>query len=703
MTEVTAAAITQMQVTKALRPKSVAIIGMSTKPGSASQNVLSCLRLNDFSGPIHLVGRGGEPIDGRPVLADIQMLPLGIDLAVLAVPAQGVREAIEACIAREVGTAMVFAAGFAESGDRSAQEEVSRIARDGGLALVGPNCIGYANWVDGFMVQMLRPRVIEQLPTEETRCVAFVGQSGGLLGHMQRAAAARAMPMSYVVSTGNEAGLDLADFTEFLVDDLSTSLIVLYAEQIKRPAQFLAAARRARAAGKPVVLMHPGRSRKGRAAAATHTGSLVGDYGAMRVQIEHAGILLVDELDELMDVSELLLKFPTAPTQGPAIMTASGAFVALANDFAEELGMDFPALAAETLAKAREALPPFANPANPLDVTASCPLEGLEACARALADDPNTGSVLVSIPVDGRAGAAQRIANGLVNLRKPAVIAALGDSSPLSQEILDAVATSGACFWRSSDRALRALGLITRHGQSLSPANAAAHAPLEGLPGLGAGTLPEWRGKQLLAAAGLRVPEGALARSLEEGLRVAARIGYPVVLKAQAGALAHKTEAGGVVLNVRDEAGLRSEWIKLLESVRKSAPDVELEGVLVEQMASKGLELMVGAKRDPQWGPIVLFGLGGVWVEAIGDVRMLPIDASEPLIVQELLKLKSSRLLTGFRGAPPVDLDAVARAVRLIGQLMHGVPEILEIDVNPLVVFPKGQGVLALDALVVTG
>jgi acyl-CoA synthetase (NDP forming) len=689
-------------VERVLRPRSVAIVGMSSRPGSTGQIILEGLKINGFAGEIHLVGRSAEPIDGRPVLPGADALPEGVDLAVLTLPAAGVRDAVAACVRRKVRAALVFAAGFAEIGDRAAQDEVSALAREGGVAIVGPNCIGYTNNVDGLTIHLISPR---RFPKVSKPGVAFVGQSGGMLGHMQRAADGRGMPLSYVISTGNEAGLDLADFTEYLAGDAATRVIVLYAEQIRRPQAFLAACERGRAAGKPVVLMHPGHGSRARAAAQSHTGALVGDYGAMRCRVEHAGILLVDTLDELMDVTELLVYYPKPPAAGPAILTASGAYVALASDYSEKLDLEIPPLSPETEATVKELLPPFGTYGNPLDVTAAAAADALTAVTKALLDDPNMGSLFISYPIDGKFGVKtiQNFLRGIEDSDKPVVIAALGDTWALDPQIVQAAKESRAIFSRSSDRCLRALALYTAYGRALvRPRGRAACAPIAGLPPLGKGSRPEWLGKKVLAAAGLRVPEGALARSLDEAVAVAARVGYPVALKAQAAALSHKTEAGGVLLGVEDEAALRRAWRTLADNVARAQPHLTLDGALVEAMAPRGLELMLGAKRDAAWGPVLLLGLGGIWLEALGDVRLVPPDASEETIVEELLRLRSAKLLTGFRGAPAVDLEAVARAAALIGRLMLTVPEMSEIDVNPLVAYARGQGVCALDALIVT-
>ena len=386
-------------VARFLRPRSVAIVGMSARAGSAGQVILQSLKLNNFKGDIHLVGRSSEPIDGRPVLKSPDELPEGVDLAVFTLPAAGVHEAIEACARRKVGSAMIFAAGFAEVGDQATQDAVTATARAAGLAVVGPNCLGMTNNVDGMWLHMLFAREARR---NVEGGVAFVGQSGGLLGHFQRAADGLGLPLSYVISTGNEAGLEGTDFLEFLAEDPSTRVIALYCEQIRRPAEFLAACRRARAAGKPIVLMQAGRGAKARKAALSHTGALIGDFATMRTQVEHAGAIVVSTMDEMMDLVQILVRYPDPPAKGPGILTASGAYVGLTNDFAEEIGLELPELEPATLKKVGEVLPAYGNYGNPLDVTAGFAPDALSVAAKALLDDPNTGMLFISFPINAR-------------------------------------------------------------------------------------------------------------------------------------------------------------------------------------------------------------------------------------------------------------------------------------------------------------
>jgi acyl-CoA synthetase (NDP forming) len=696
-------------VERILQPKSVAIIGISSKPGTAGHTVLGNLTVNDFKGDIHLVGRSGGEIEGRKVLPDISALPEGVDLAIFTLPAGGVKEAIEGCIKRKVGAAVIFASGFSETGNDAAQEELAKIARAGGLALIGPNCLGFSNLVTGFACGFASSSKTGLMTPGKDPAVAIISQSGGLMAHVKMGLDARQIQSSYTISTGNEADLGVSDFIDYLVQDKNTNGIVIYAEDVRNTQAFLASAKRAREAGKPIVLYHSGRGAKAKEATKSHTGALTGDYATMAVMVRRAGIALVDTLEEVIDVTEILLRFPgAAPTKGAGILTFSGAFCAIAYDYCEMVNLEVPPLSKEIEAELAPQLPAYLPPHNPLDLgtQAIWQPELVEVGAKALLKDPAMGSVTVSITAGGPNHAVKYL-KGIIEAqkvagKKPITLSILGDGSPLLPEFMALAKEHRVILSRSSERALRAIAQVHRYGESLAQPKGVAPKAISGLPKLGSGTQPEYVGKQLLAAAGIKIPAGGLAKSADEAVEIAKKVGYPVAMKAQAAALAHKTEAGGVALNLADDAAVRATWKSMSEGVARVQPGLKLDGMLVEKMSGKGVELMIGARRDKQWGPVLLVGLGGIWVEAIGDVRLLPPDLPVDEIAKEIRLLKSAKILGKFRGAPERDVEAVAKVVATIGQLMLTVPEIVEVDINPLVVHAKGEGVTALDALFVT-
>lgn len=702
----------RIDISPLIRPRSVAIVGMSAKPGSVGQVLLGNLLSGGYDGEVHLVGRSGGEIDGRAILTDIAALPEGVDLAILMVPAEAVLDTVNACIVRRVRAAVCFASGFAEMGEegRAQQREIGEVARAGRMAFLGPNTLGYYNYVDSFYVMMVEQVLPPRLDPKAGPAVAIVAQSGGIGAHIGASLKARGVPISYMLTTGNEAQLGLAEMIDFFADDEHTGAVVVYAEQVRSAPDFIAAARRARARGKGVVVLHPGRSERSQAAAQSHTGALAGNHAAMQLMMEHAGVLMVDSLEEVVDLGQLILRFPMAPTGGLGLVTASGAMCGIVQDYVEPLGLELPPLAPAQAEALREHLPVYTPPRNPLDLgtLVGWKPELIELGVAAVLADPAMGSMLISLPMPGPEMAMVWLKSflaGSATSPKPAIFVMHNEDIALAPDFVEHAQRSGAIVMRSPERALRALARFTRFGRiqaALASAAAEVGPSFADLPKLGRGTQAEWLGKQVLRQLGIRTPEGALATTPDEAARIAAKIGYPVVMKAQAATLAHKSEVGGVLLNIADEPALRDAWRQLYENVARADAALVLDGVLVEAMGERGLELVVGATRDTQWGPILMVGLGGVWVEALGDVQLLPPNLPQAAIIDKLRSLKASKLLTGFRGAPAVDLEAVAQVVSAIGRLMLTCPEITEIDVNPLVAYASGNGVMALDALVVT-
>lgn len=700
-----------MPLQRLLRPRSIAIVGASPDRMSPGNNALANLDRAGYAGALHLVSRTRSQIDGRTCLKSIDDLPDGVDAVILIVPAQAVRDAVEACVRRNVGGALVFAAGFGETGDagRREQRAIAEVARAGNLALLGPNCIGLVNLADRIPLtfEPVELKPVELKPVAGPG-VCAVAQSGGMAGNLRMALAAKGVPVAFAVSTGNEAVLSATDIGLALVDSPDVALFAFFVEQIVAPQQFLDLAERARAAGKPVVLLHSGKSTRAAQAAQSHTGALAGNWAIMKAFAAHAGVVVVETPDELFDTVSLLARYPHPPDKPLAVSTNSGAIRGFALDLAEDIGLSYAGLSEATAARLREVLPDFATIDNPLDLTAQTmqkpSLFGHSAAA--MLADPQVGGVIVAA-MGG--GPGQQLAKwtalkpALIGASKPVAYVVMGDGAPLDAATQSDIDASGVPFFRSPERALRAFKHVADYGRML----ATAQEPKQDIPVIPVGidttgTIAEHRGKLVLSNAGIAVPNGRLARTLEEAQAVAAQIGYPVALKAQADALAHKSDAGGVAIGIAGVAELRAAFARIAKSVSSVMPDLRLDGVLVEAMARKGgLELIVGARRDPAWGPVLMAGLGGVWTEAMGDVRLIPAGASPARIEAELRALKAARLLGPFRGAPARDVAAVARTLATLGALMLASPRLAEIEINPLIVYGEGEGVLALDALLV--
>ncbi len=692
-------------LTRLLRPRSVAIVGISPEPGSLGATVLGNLTRLGFTGDIHLVSRTAREIDGRRCLPSIADLPEGVDAAVLALPRQAAVEAVAACVDRKLGAALVFASGFAEMDEdgRVAQDKMARIAREGALALCGPNCIGFVNLADRVALTFEPLSLPARRPAGNSRAVGVITQSGAMCSTLRLALLAKELTLSCVVSTGNEAALTTEDFLKFLIDDEATQVVVLFMEQVRNPTLFLKLAARARDKGKPIVLMHPGRSVRAQASARTHTGAMAGDHAVMATLVGREAVIMVDTLEELIDTAEILARFAKPPAAGAAVMTNSGAFKGYALDFAETIGLDLPQLSAGSATGIKAILPPFAAIENPVDTTAQTVRDPsiLGSVGAQLLADPAMGSLVISIVAGAPRFAmdkANAILAGVTDLNKPVAVATMGDDTPMPEEFAAALRGKGLAFFKSPDRALRAMARATGYGRAVTAArrrSAVTVQPVADVPVSGA--FAEYAGKRVLSGLDIRVPRGELAHDRAEVLAIAQRIGFPVVLKAQSEALAHKTDVSGVVLNIADAAALTSAWDRITANIRAARPDIALDGMLVEAMAPPGLELVVGARRAGAWGPVVTIGLGGIWIEALHDIRLIAADLDRDGISEELKKLKGAALFDGHRGARPVDLDAVVDCVLQLGAIVRSDPRVAEIEINPLVVYPKGA--LALDVL----
>ena len=642
---------------------------------------------------------------GRPCVASIDALPLGVDAAVLALPESAILPSIAMLGRRGIGGAIVFAAGFAESGEAGAarQRQLLEHCEAAGICLVGPNCMGLTNFASGAAM------TFDTVPAAPGGAggVAILAQSGAMANNVREALAARGLPISFAVSTGNEAMFGAEDFVEFCLAHEGTALIAVYAEQIRDGRRFLQLARRARKAGKPIVLFMIGKSVRAREAAQSHTGALTGDYTTARALLECEAVLVPQSIDEMVDVIPLLLRDAKPRAGGVAFVTGSGATKNIALDLGQDLELEFPAFGAHTLASLRELLPAYAVCENPLDYTTVAIKDPslMSQVIDIVAADDNCACVVVAQVPGSAVNQADKAAHMVPAVRrspKPSALVILGDASPLEPSLRAALEAPGLASYRSLDRCMRAVALYQSYARSLARAGTRWDAGADAVSAIQPGklfTVPEYLAKQQLRSRGVPIPDGRLCRTLKDAMDAAAGLGYPVVIKAQAALLPHKSDVGGVIVGIRDGAALESAWAQLHVNLSMHRPDLVLDGILVERMGRAGLELVVGARRDANWGPVLLVGLGGVWIEALKDVRILPPGATEEQIFSSLRSLRGRPLLDGIRGSAAVNLHSVSVAVQAVGDLMRDDPSILEIDVNPLTA--DALGVVALDALIV--
>ena len=657
-----------------------------------------------YQGEIHLVSRSRKEINGRPCVPSINDLPLGVDAVVLVVPEAVVVDSVAACARRLAGSVVVFASGFAETGGegKEKQDRISAIARDSGMMVLGPNCIGFRNFADG--VALTFEPVAEPMPSYQEG-VAAIAQSGAMTSNLRLALLAKGVPITCAISTGNEANLGVEDFLADGLDRPGNRVFALFIEQVRRPALFLDLVRRARREGKPIVMLHPGRTASARETAKSHTGAFAGDYQVMRAVLAHEGVVLVDTMDELFDTTTMLSRWPDPSPLPIGAISNSGAFRGIAHDFCGDIGLPLANLTDETKAKLKTMLPAYAAIDNPLDITTVglAQPQVFGNTAQAVLDDPGVGGVVLAF-IPGAPEFQMVRCNSLLpaieHSPKPVAFSMFGDETMLVEEFPRTLRERGLPLFRSPDRALRAMGRVNAYGRARARPRALPPALSQVIPIAERGTLPEYRAKAYLSALGIAVPRSGFAKHLHEACAIAQSIGYPVVLKAQAATLPHKTEAGGVIVNIVDEAALRAQWQVLHDNVSRTRSDVTLDGVLLEGMAKPGLEMIVGARRDPEWGPVLVVGLGGIWTEALKDVVLLSPDLDEDGIVAALATLKGAALLNGLRGAPPSDQRAIAQVAARLAALMRATPDLLDIEINPLVAYPDGA--VALDALMIT-
>ena len=691
-------------VGRLLRPRSVAIVGASPDVGSIGSNALENLLRAGYQGEIHLVSRSRKEIGGRACVPSIDDLPLGVDAIVLVVPEAVVVDSVAACARRQAGSAVVFAAGFAETGaeGKAKQDRITAIAQESGMAMLGPNCIGFRNFA-GNVALTFEP-VTEPAP-HVTEGAAVIAQSGAMTSNLKLALLAKGVPVTCTISTGNEAARGVEDFLADCLDQPGNRVFALFIEQVRRPALFLDLVRRARREGKPIVLLHPGRTATARETAKSHTGAFAGDYQTMRAILTHEGVVLVDTMDELFDTTTLLARWPAPSPLPVGAISNSGAFRGISIDMAADIGLELAVLTEETKAKLKAMLPTYATIDNPLDITTVglAQPQVFGNTAQAVLDDPGVGGlVLAFIPgaPEFQMVRCRSLLPAIEHSVKPVAFSMFGDETKLVEEFPRTLRERNFPLFRSPDRALRAMAHVSAYGRARARAATASGTLAQRIAIAERGPVAEYRAKAYLKSLGIAVPAGSLVANVDHACAVAQSIGYPVVLKAQSPALLHKSDAGGVIVGVADEAALRKQWQVLHDNIARAKPGLALDGVLVESMAKPGLEMIVGARRDPEWGPVLVVGLGGIWTEALKDVVLMSPNLGEDEIIASLGALKGAALLDGLRGAPPSDKRAIARVAASLGALMRATPDLIDVEINPLVVHPDGA--IALDALMIT-
>jgi acyl-CoA synthetase (NDP forming) len=687
-----------------LRPRSIALVG-ATDRSRWSQNTFDNLINRKYPGEVHLVSRRGGTVHGRAAATSCVAVGAPIDLGLLMVPMAAIEDAIADLAAADVRNAVILTSGFAETGDQGAEHQarLGALARQHNVSLLGPNCLGFVNfinnvplWTGGF-----------RAPSKPGG-IAVVTQSGANGSFISSLAAQHEIGLSHMVSTGNEADLDCADFIDHLVDQPEVRAIALFAETIRHAPNFAAAARHAIAAGKPIVVLKIGLSEVTARSAAAHTGALVGDDRVFDGVCRQFGIVRVDSIEDMLFTADVISRTGVLAPRGLAVVSISGGACEIVADRAQVLNVPLPELSSAAVTELRAALPSFGTPHNPLDITGGAVLQPdlFEQGLRCLGRQPEYSAIacLFDVPVAAELAteftltALRHIAAGLHSASMPALMIShsVKPVTDVSTRIIEDIglpyvsagihhgmnALGNAFWWSEQHRRLEGVS-----------ARVFAITPSDQRPRSERGALA------FLAERGVPVVPATLALDAGQAIAAARAIGGRVVLKIASDDIAHKSDIGGVVLNLEGDTAVAEAFARIMSAAPTNA---RVDGVLVAPMRSGGLELFVGCTRDPQWGSVIALGLGGVWVEVLQDVslRPLPIDATEAK--RMLGELRGAKLLHGVRGMPAADIDAVAAVIARIGEAAVALGEDLDtLEVNPLWV--RGSDVEALDALAVWG
>jgi acetate---CoA ligase (ADP-forming) len=692
---------------RVLAPHSVAIIGASPRAGSFGERLQANLA-GHYAGRVHLVNAKYAEIGGQPCYPNLAALPESPDCVVVTVPREAAEPVVVEAAERRAGGVVLFASGYAETGKAeriAAQQRLTAIARESGMPVIGPNCLGFVNY--GLKARLSFSDYPAPRPPRAA-AVGIASQSGALSQSLAQAVE-YGCAVSHAFSAGNQSDVDVADLVAYLVEDDACRAIACVFEGMAEPERLLAAAELAWRAGKPLLVHKIATGRLGAEAAVSHTGSLAGSNTAYLAAFERAGMILVPDFEGLMEAAAFFAKAPAPKAPGVAVVATSGGAAIMAADKAERHGVPLPQPSAPVREVLLTHVPDFGSPRNPCDVTAQVVNNpaSLWACGEALMSDSAFGALVVPQPVAFDFHIPRIAAFSELSAKYDKITCnVLVSQWPQGPATREAEEDPHVALFRSMERCFATLAAWHRRHTRMSagprvltrlaPAGAAA-AAASLLDEAQERALTERAAKQVLAAYGVPVVADRLVGDIAEALAAANALGYPVALKVESPDILHKTEAGVIRLNLNNDAEVRQAYAAVTASAR--AVSARLNGVLVQPMIPPGIEIMVGARVDPQLGPLVVVGLGGVLVELLKDtaVELAPVTASEARAMLE--RLRGAALLKGFRGSQPVDLDALAEVICRLSELAADQRErVAEFDVNPLIC--AGERIMAVDALI---
>ena len=686
-------------------PTSLTVIGASPNPAKLGHAVLKNIVECGYGrhGKIYPINPKAKDVLGYPAYSSVLDVPEPIDLAVIVIPFQYVPDALRSCGIKGIPAAIIITAGFREAGMEGLEREreLIAIAHEYNIRLIGPNCLGV---VDTFTP--LNATFAAGAPPSGP--MAFTSQSGALGIAILDWAQAGRLGLSKFVSLGNKADVDESDLLRAWRDDEHTRVILIYSEELSRGQEFIRVAREVTRI-KPVIAIKSGVTRSGARAVSSHTGSLAGSEQAYQAAFRQAGVLRADSLESLFDMALAFAYQPPLRGDRIAIVTNAGGPGILATDALERAGMTIARFETETIKSLEQHLPDAASAANPVDVLGDATPERYRAALETVAADPNVDGLL-AVLVPQAVLDTQAVAEAVVSLerrlQKPLLACFMGEAR--MAKAIDRLTSQGIPNYPFPKRTAQVFRAMADYQEiqarsmpefvTFDADKAAAQAVLDKVYTEGRVTIGDAEAQGILKAYGLRIPKSELAETADQAVAIAAQIGYPVVLKIASPDILHKTDVGGVKVGLRHAEDVRDAFELMAYRAQRYLPEARLWGCQVQQMAPPGgLEVLIGMKLDPQFGPLVTFGLGGIYVETLRDVtfRVAPFSPRE---AEDMLgEIRARALLDGVRGQPPSDKKAVIDALLRIGQLAMDFPEIVELDINPLIVYPQGQGAIAID------
>lgn len=691
-----------MSIKKLLKPEVIAVIGASDRAGF-SKNTSKNLLYTEEPKRVYFINPNKDELYGKKCFKSVTDLPESPDLVILCVNAGLVPQMLREAAAVGCHSAVIYASGYGETGKPEGyklQEELSALCKELDMLVMGPNCAGYINFIDTVYAFGLAVNKAERAGR-----VGLISQSGQI--------ALNAVDMeygdySYVISAGNSSIVSMEEYFDFLVEDPDTSVITLYLEGPQKPAEFVKVLEKAAKKKKPVVILKTGRSEKGSQIASSHTGSLSGADQVFDAMFKKYGVIRVNDMEELLSTSQMFATLDKLP-KGPnvAVMCLSGGETAISADVGDLEGVNYPAFAPETLEKIKQLLPSYSTPNNPLDTTATLAhdREGYANLVKTVMSDPSVDTVVCGFTVhkETKSGVTLDIAEALVKAKKdpdakPIVMMPFMESSRAT-EIRDLLREANVPILPTSTygfRLLRNLGKFVSF--DISEKATACGPASESIAGKPLTYLSEYNSKNKLAEWGIPSAESVLVNTEEEVQDAIAQLGFPLAAKICSADILHKTDIGGVRLGINDEATAMQAFAEILANAKEHEPDANIEGVLFQKMVKKGVEIIIGVKNDPQLGPAVMCGLGGVFVEMFKDVALCPAPISRKEAMDMVMSLKSAQLLTGYRGSAPLDIEALVDVIVHVGEMAEAQKDSLaEMDINPLFVYEKG--VCAVDAV----